>query len=303
MKTDRLLGILTVLLRQDKTTARELAEKFEVSKRTIVRDVQALCLAGFPVLTEQGAGGGISLMEGFTLDRTLLTAKELRAVLTGLKSLDSVSGDNKYRTLMQKLGASAPETLAAGEHVLIDLSSYYKQSLAPKISLLQAAMENSYRVRFSYLNRGGESERVVEPYYLIFQWSSWYLYAYCEARQGYRLFKLNRMDALTLLPERFEPRAPAPPDLSAERVFPTAIEAEVLFDASAAWRLCEEFGRKSFTVREDGRLYFRFGFADAENLFTWLLSFGAAATLCEPKSLRKEFLRFVSGILRNYEER
>lgn len=111
------------------------------------------------------------------------------------------------------------------------------------------------------------------------------------------------MDALTLLPERFEPRAPAPPDLSAERVFPTAIEAEVLFDASAAWRLCEEFGRKSFTVREDGRLYFRFGFADAENLFTWLLSFGAAATLCEPKSLRKEFLRFVSGILRNYEER
>lgn len=185
MKTDRLLGILTVLLRQDKTTARELAQKFEVSKRTIVRDVQALCLAGFPVLTEQGAGGGISLMEGFTLDRTLLTAKELRAVLTGLKSLDSVSGDNKYRTLMQKLGASAPETLAAGEHVLIDLSSYYKQSLAPKISLLQAGMENSYRVRFSYLNRGGESERVVEPYYLIFQWSSWYLYAYCEARQGY----------------------------------------------------------------------------------------------------------------------
>ena len=167
MKTDRLLGILTVLLRQDKTTARELAQKFEVSKRTIVRDVQALCLAGFSVLTEQGAGGGISLMEGFTLDRTLLTAKELRAVLTGLKSLDSVSGDNKYRTLMQKLGASAPETLAAGEHVLIDLSSYYKQSLAPKISLLQAAMENSYRVRFSYLNRGGESERVVEPYYLI----------------------------------------------------------------------------------------------------------------------------------------
>ena len=161
MKTDRLLGILTVLLRQDKTTARELAQKFEVSKRTIVRDVQALCLAGFPVLTEQGAGGGISLMEGFTLDRTLLTAKELRAVLTGLKSLDSVSGDNKYRTLMQKLGASAPETLAAGEHVLIDLSSYYKQSLAPKISLLQAAMENSYRVRFSYLNRGGESRIIL----------------------------------------------------------------------------------------------------------------------------------------------
>lgn len=143
MKTDRLLGILTVLLRQDKTTAKELAEKFEVSKRTVARDVQALSLAGFPVVTEQGAGGGISLMEGFTLDRTLLTGKELRAVLTGLKSLDSVSGDNKYRTLMQKLGASAPETLAAGEHVLIDLSSYYKQSLAPKISLLQAAMENS----------------------------------------------------------------------------------------------------------------------------------------------------------------
>lgn len=151
-------------------------------------------------------------MEGFTLDRTLLTAKELArradgAEKFGQRGAATTSTGRSCRNWALPRPKRSPRGSTFSSISLPIINS----SLAPKISLLQAAMENSYRVRFSYLNRGGESERVVEPYYLIFQWSSWYLYAYCEARQGYRLFKLNRMDALTLLPERFEPRAPAPP--------------------------------------------------------------------------------------------
>ena len=111
MKMDRLIGILSILLQQERTTAPELAEQFEVSRRTIQRDIEALCRAGIPVITAQGAGGGISIMEGYRVDRTVLTAPEMQAILAGLRSLDSVSGTRRYAQLMEKL--------SAGNHTLL----------------------------------------------------------------------------------------------------------------------------------------------------------------------------------------
>ena len=90
MKIDRLIGILSVLLQQERTTAPELAEKFEVSRRTINRDIEDLCMAGIPIQTSQGVGGGISIMEGYSMDRTLLTSKDMKMIMAGLRSLDSV---------------------------------------------------------------------------------------------------------------------------------------------------------------------------------------------------------------------
>ena len=103
MKTDRLIGILSVLLQQERSTAPELAAKFEVSRRTINRDIETLCKAGIPVSTVQGAGGGIRIMEGYRIDRTLLTSRDMQMILTGLRSLDSVSGSRYYVQLMEKL--------------------------------------------------------------------------------------------------------------------------------------------------------------------------------------------------------
>ena len=100
MKIDRLIGILSVLLQKDKTTAPELAERFEVSKRTINRDIEALNNAGIPISTTQGNGGGISIMEGYRIDRTILTSKDMQMILAGLRSLDSVSGSSYYSQLM-----------------------------------------------------------------------------------------------------------------------------------------------------------------------------------------------------------
>ena len=98
MKTDRLIGILSILLQEEKTTAPELAEKFEVSRRTINRDIEDLCKAGIPIRTAQGTGGGISIMDGYRMDRTILTSKDMQMILAGLRSLDSVSG-NRYSYL------------------------------------------------------------------------------------------------------------------------------------------------------------------------------------------------------------
>lgn len=105
MKIDRLIGILSILLQEEKVTAPKLAEKFEVSRRTINRDIEDLCKAGIPVVTSQGTGGGISIMDGYKLDRTILSSKDMQMILAGLRSLDSVSGSRYYGQLMEKLKA------------------------------------------------------------------------------------------------------------------------------------------------------------------------------------------------------
>ena len=103
MKIDRLIGILSILLQEEKTTAPELAERFEVSRRTINRDIEDLCKAGIPIKTAQGTGGGISIMDGYRMDRTILSSKDMQMILAGLRSLDSVSGSRYYSQLMEKI--------------------------------------------------------------------------------------------------------------------------------------------------------------------------------------------------------
>lgn len=206
MKMDRLIGILSILLQREQVTAPELAEQFEVSRRTIQRDIEALGRAGIPIATAQGAGGGISIMEGYRVDRTVLTAPEMQAILAGLRSLDSVSGTRRYAQLMEKLSAGNSALVSSGAHMLIDLSSWYKSSLAPKIEAIQTAIQQHQLVQFTYDAPKGTSTRRVEPYYLVFRWSAWYLWGWCLARQDFRLFKLNRMTGLST--GRRSPRVP-----------------------------------------------------------------------------------------------
>lgn len=291
MKLDRMIGILAVLLQKGKVTAPWLAEKFEVSRRTINRDIERLCMAGIPIVTTRGADGGISIMEGYAIDRTLLTSSDMQAVLAGLRSLDSVSGTNRYAQLMEKLLPGASDLLAGDPHILIDLSSWYRAALAPKIELLHGAIESSRLVSFSYHAPSGESRRTVEPYDLIFQWAGWYLWGWCRTREDFRLFKLNRMTELELSGS-FEKR-PAPlPDLSQEKVFPHVFQVRARIEPEYKWRLIEEYGADSFSIQADGSLLFTFGFADKTSVIGWIASFGGRAELLEPVELRSELARF-----------
>ena len=97
MKIDRLIGILSILLQEEKTTAPELAERFEVSRRTINRDIEDLCKAGIPIKTAQGTGGGISIMDGYRMDRTILSSKDMQMILAGLRSLDIARASRCFR--------------------------------------------------------------------------------------------------------------------------------------------------------------------------------------------------------------
>ncbi len=302
MKMDRLIGILSVLLQQEKVTAPELAERFEVSRRTVQRDIEALCRAGIPISTAQGAGGGISIMEGYRVDRTLLTAPEMQAILAGLRSLDSVSGTRRYARLMEKLSAGAGTLVPGGAHMLIDLSSWYKTSLPPKIELIQSAIEQHRSISFSYFSPRGESVRSVEPYYLVFHWSTWYVWGWCRMREDFRLFKLNRMAELGL-GEAFEPRMAPLPDLEPERVFPAKYQVTVLFDPACRWRLVEEYGMDRFREEPDGRLRFTGGFPDADSVLSWVLTFGDKAELLEPEELRRQLEALGKALAERYKGR
>ena len=213
------------MLQREKVTAPFLAATFEVSRRTINRDIEALCRAGIPISTSQGAGGGLAIMSGYRVDKALLTSGDMQAILAGLRSLDSVSGTNRYSQLMEKL--AGPKLMAQEGSLLIDLASWYKGPLSEKLGLLQEAISGCRLAGFRYYGPGGESWRTVEPYYIVFRWGSWYVWGFCLKRNDYRLFKLNRMAGLTLL-EGFEPREIPYPDLSDERVFPGNYQVEAI---------------------------------------------------------------------------
>lgn len=300
MKIDRLIGILSVLLQQDKVTAPSLAERFEVSRRTINRDIEDLCRAGIPIATTQGAGGGISIMEGYKLDRTLLTSSDMQAIVAGLRSLDSVSGGNRYARLMEKLSLEASGLITGDQHILIDLSSWHKESLSPKIDIIHGAIAYRRLLSFTYSNQSGESVREIEPYHLVFRWTDWYVWGWCREKEDYRLFKLKRMKELHCDGREYEKRAVPPPDLSDQRVFPPRVQLRAVFEPDCRWRLEEEYGEDCFVEREDGKLLCTVSFTQQEYLLRWILSFGDKAELLEPQYLREELLKIGKALGKMY---
>lgn len=297
MKIDRLIGILSILLQQEKITAPELAKKFEVCRRTINRDIENLCKAGIPIVTKQGQNGGISIIDGYKIDKTLLTSSDMQAILSGLGSLDSVSGTNQVSILMEKLGAS--NFISGNPNILIDLSSWYKDSLSPKIEQIKKAIEQNRLISFVYYSPKGESSRIIEPYYLVFRWSSWYVWGYCKKRDDYRLFKLNRMTHLKTK-EIFEKRVVPTPDLSTEKIFNHKYEIQAIIKPEYRWRLIDEYGLESFTVMQDGNLLFSFMFTDEQSIINWILSFKGAAELIYPNNLRKALKKLGQQIQKQY---
>jgi len=300
MKIDRLIGILSILLQKDMVTAPELAEHFEVSRRTINRDIEALSKAGIPIQTLQGSGGGISIMKGYRMDRTLLTSKDMQMILAGLRSLDSVSGSGYYGQLMEKIQTGSSELISGRDSVLIDLSSWYKTSLAPKISTIQDAIENRHILDFYYYAPSGESERSIEPYYVVFKWTSWYVYGWCLKRKDYRLFKLNRMDKVRETENGFTCRNAPVPDLSSELVYPRNIILKALFDSDMKWRLVEEFGPDCYEVQKDGRLLLIRDYSDIENLTMWMLTFGDKVEVLDPPELRDKLKNMAESMIKIY---
>lgn len=301
MKIDRMIGILSILLQKDKVTSRELAEKFEVSRRTILRDIEAISQAGIPIVAEQGQGGGISIMEGYRIERTLLSSEDMRSILTGLQSLDSVSRTSRYRQLMEKISTDNTPSINADNHIIIDLSNWDKSVVSDKIELIKTAMEKNEKIKFIYFSPTGESQRIIEPYHLVFQWSNWYVWGYCTVREDYRMFKLTRMTGLVLTNEKCVDRIV--PEYICDKLQHTKdeIKALVKFDKSMKWRIIDEFGADSLTYGENGDIILSFTWSDIPTFYKYILSFGDKAEILEPSEYRREFLKLLKNMQKKYE--
>ncbi len=279
MRADRLLAMLLVLQAHGRMSAARLAERLEVSKRTVYRDVDALGAAGVPVVTETGRLGGIQLLDGWRTDLTGLSDAELNALF-------ATAGD----AALAALGAGRSHPASAGDRVLVDSTGWGRRSETPAhLRLVQDAVFAERRLRLRYRRaEAGLVERLVDPYGLVAKAGVWYLLGLVDG--GQRLFRLSRVEAAELLDERFVRRPGF--DLRAawrerlEAMSPARPAFEVTARVAPGWMglVLRVAGERVDGVPEGDTVRFRFPALEAARAL--LLSFGTAVEVIEPAPLR-----------------
>lgn len=301
MKIDRLMGILTLLIQKEQVTAPQLSERFEVSRRTIGRDIDALCQAGIPVITRQGNGGGISIAQSYKLDKSILTSDELSNLIAALKGIGSISEKSSIERTLDKLTTEKSSILSLQEPIIIDLGSHYKGSLTKKIQLIKQAILENRLIKFDYYYEKGITHRSIEPCFVIFQWNNWYVFGFCLKRQDFRMFKLTRTWNLHLCEETYLPREIPLKKRDFTATFPDTEKLIALFEPTARYQLIETYGLDCFTETEQGKLRLETGFTHQNYIVSWLLGFGSKVTVLEPDSIAKILQKEAEKILCNYK--
>lgn len=269
-------------------TSGELAEHFEVSKRTILRDIEALSAAGIPVYTTQGKGGGISLMENYVLNRSLLSEQEQNQILLGLQG---VSATNQLDTesLLGKMEALFDK--ANTDWIEVDFSRWgHGDTDNQRFDTIKHAILNQHVLEFTYVNSSGEeSTRRVFPLKLVFKSQSWYLQGFCSEKQGYRTFKLKRILHVKETSESFSRSEYTPPPI--ESVDPSSnnsVLVELEFPSHVAYRLYDEFDEAVIETGDDGFLRVNVRLPENDWLYGFLLSFGRDVRVITPKHVREK---------------
>lgn len=204
MKIDRLLGILNILTERKRITADELAERFEVSKRTIFRDIDTLNQSGIPVISYSGSGGGISLVEGYKYDKSIFSKNDIKNMFTALKALMSINKNEDIINLMAKVVPQEDNIFSESDY-LFDLSSWFKDSLTmKKINDIHKALEDHKCIKLQYISKTSRKIRIIHPYKIVFKQSYWYVYGFCEDADDFRIFKINRIVSYKVLDRTFE---------------------------------------------------------------------------------------------------
>ena len=312
VQTSRLFQITYLLLERGTVTARELAEHFEVSPRTIYRDVEKLSAAGIPVYMEKGRNGGIRLLPGFILDKAVLTPAEKEEILSALHGLAAAgvgdAGNNGASAgALKKLAALFGIT--GGNWIEIDFSGWsWNRAAREGFEALKAAVLSRRVIAFTYYSsgtggadRGERTSRVAEPLKLVFRGQSWYLYGWCRLRAGPRFFKLSRMADIVLLDEVFDREAP-------ERVTereslwspPESIAVVFRANAAIAFRIYDEYARGNIRREEDGSLLVSTELPRGEWLISYFMSYGQHLELLEPAELRAELKETLEAMTEKY---
>ena len=295
-RTDRLLGVLLELQRKKWVRAEDLAARFETSKRTIYRDVMALCETRVPIRSQSGLG--YSLVEGYFLPPVSFTSDEAIMLLLG-SDFAAQNFDEKYREAARAASGKIEAVLSTQlrdevqylqNSLVFHVSSKPRQSIN-LVSQIRTAIIERKRIRFDYhtrYNKSGHSERNLreaDPYGLMHYGDSWYLVAYCHLRKDFRTFKLDRVSDLILLEKVFQRR----PEFKMEQPVDDGrnLEVKVLFDLEAADWVKESrlYYITSGEITDEGFLV-TLHLHQEDELIDWLLSWGSRMRILQPESLR-----------------
>lgn len=296
MQINRLFEMVYLLLNKGNVTAGEMAKHFEVSPRTIYRDVELLSSAGIPIYMTKGKGGGISLLPDFVLNKTVLTESEKSDILSALHAVDSVSLE-KTNTAVKKLS-----TLFGGsdsDWVEVDFSGWANAEDESEVfALLKKAVLERNTVKFLYHSGESNIERVVEPLKLCFKGQGWYLYGYCRARNDYRFFKLRRIKNFMVLKEQFYREKPEK-IFDGSQVFQDDFVTIVLkFSKEMAYRVYDEF--PDYTLLPDGSFIATLTMPRGEWIYRYLATFGEHCEVLEPIDVRLQIKEKLQKTLQQY---
>lgn len=299
MQVNRLFEIIYILLEKKVVTAKELAERFEVSQRTIYRDIEALSAAGIPVYMSKGKGGGISILPEFILNKALLTEEEKSEILSSLKAVNAVSfSDEDTDKVLKKLNNILGETDT--DWIEVDFSNWGNAEKEKEIfNSLKAAILNKEIVNFDYVSGKGERiKREVYPLKLYFKGQSWYMYGYCTLRNDYRFFKLRRIKALEVLDKSFNIKAPKTL-LIEDNIFKDQfVTVKMKISSKMAYRVYDEF--EDFSVLEDGSFVATIDYPRGEWLHSFIFSYGDECEILEPIGVRNEIKNKIEKMLLKY---
>lgn len=283
MKESRLFKIVYVILEKGHVTASELAERFEVSVRTIYRDIDVISSAGIPIYVTTGRNGGIQILDNYVLEKAFFSDKEKQDILAALQSL-SVLGDTLERDMLTKL--SALFNTPSENWFEVDFGRWGSNTLDnAKFDLLKKAVITHKAVTIVYVSSHcKKTTRKIHPLKLFYKLKEWYIKAYCTVKNDFRLFKLNRIISCDLLDEHFIP-VDYP---NSQDTVPNPYHKIVLrFPKEMAYRIYDEFEEEELTEQENGDFIAAAYLPEDSWLIGYLLSFGAYVDIIEPAYLRK----------------
>ena len=292
---NRLFEIVYILMQKRKTTAKELADRFEVSTRTIYRDIETLSTANIPIYASKGKDGGIGLLDEYVLNKTILSEEEQNQILFALQGMKKVKGQDE-KDILEKLSILFNKKI--NDWIKIDFSNWSNVQ-EERFDIIKSAILNKQLIRFTYYNSNGEeSKRIVEPLQIWFKDKSWYLVSYCKLKQDYRIFKIARIKDIKILQEHFERELPK--EEKDEKHNFKMIELELEINKAMTYRVYDEFESKEITKKEDGNFIIKVKYPENEWIYGYILSFGEYAKVLNPSYAKSIIKDKLQRTLKNY---
>lgn len=308
MKIDRLISIIMMLLNSDKVSAAKLAEMFEVTPRTIYRDIETISCAGIPIVTYPGANGGIGIMPDYKVDKKFFTTSEISTLLMGLGSVSTTMSEKEVTGALEKVKGLLPKEQfkdieLQSNQISIDLTTWMgNRNFQSNLETIKRGLNENRLLSFDYYGvHGKKSSRQIEPYQLVLKERHWYLQGYCVLREDFRVFKLSRMSALELLETTFERRQFRAKSLDGKGwIDQRLITIKLLVHWSLRERMVELCGEENIEPHGENRFMVHFPFTEDERGYGILLGFGDKCECLEPEHIRKELILRIKKLAKVY---